>query len=102
LNAAKKSGPNSCRNSSRRPTVDNTETVVESAAGRKPPILAMLERQGSTGYRHRPDSHDIVAVCPLCGGKIVISDSEKYLVCFGPATCPANRAPFEQILVRVR
>ena len=83
-------------------TADNEGKIVESLAGSKPPILEKLEAQGSTGYRHRPGSHDIVTVCPLCGEKLIISDSEKYLVCFGPLTCAARRAPFESILVRIR
>jgi len=76
--------------------------IAESAAGRKPLILAKLEAQGSKEYRHRPESKDIVATCPLCGGKLLLSDSEKWLICFGPLTCGAHRATFDSILIRVR
>jgi len=64
--------------------------------------VARLEAIGATEYRHRPASKDILATCPLCSSKLVISDSEKYLVCFGPPSCAAHRAPFDSILIRVR
>ena len=85
-----------------RLTSNDRGKIVESPAGSKPPILARLEAQGSTGYRHRPALKDILCRCPLCGEKLLLSDSEKYLFCFGPPSCAANRAPFESIIVRIR
>jgi hypothetical protein len=83
-------------------STNDKRTIVETPAACKPPILARLEAQGSTEYRHRPGSHDIVTVCPLCGEKLIISDSEKWLQCFGPLSCGAHRAGFDSILIRVR
>lgn len=85
-----------------RLTSNDTAKVVQSAAGSKPPILAKLEAQGSKEYTHRHESGEIRATCPLCGGKLIISDSEPWLICFGPASCGAHRAPFMSILVRMR
>jgi hypothetical protein len=67
-------------------------------------LLLNVERLRSHGvaFTHREIEHDIIVRCPLCQRRLIVHESERWIFCMGPITCPANRASFEAIFVRLK
>ncbi len=79
---------------------DNKRKISQSALRGK---QANVERLESLGVRHihRPGSRDILAACPSCGGRLLLDETEPYLVCIGDMLCPINRIPFAAVVRRL-
>jgi len=78
----------------------NTGTVTDPAReGKLAPANVIRLQNLSAHFQRRPGSHDIVTACPKCGGKLVIDETEKFFICFGPITCEVRGWRFDALFV---
>lgn len=47
---------------------------------------------------HRPGSHDIVAVCPFCFGRLILDEAQDRHHCFGDIHCKARHLSFDELV----
>ncbi len=62
------------------------------------PANVELLRSRGVKFEWRQAEHDLVTVCPLCAGRLILDEAESWHSCHGDINCAARGMDFEEIV----
>ncbi len=68
----------------------------------QPPKNAEALGDAGAEFHWRKSAGDLIGVCPLCQGKLIVHESEPWALCVGENHCPASTIPFDELLAEIR
>lgn len=81
----------------------NTRTVARGAEQDNffPANVESLNAAGAE-FHWRKSAADLIGICPLCRGKLIIDQDRPWALCVGENHCPASTMPFDELLAEIR